>query len=1021
MFKKNILLILCFAWAIGLQAQEYWKQAGLSSRSAEAATAHHQEYTLNKKAFANALHSVTARGNTAEVVIKLPNAKGELESFKVRKTNVLSDELAERYPQIETYAGYSLSQPDKEVAFTWSPEVGLSAMFDDNNEYAFVQPTNRSGVKHIAYQRSTSVEQMTFDCGTMAKVKAAAVTPASLTQRTTGNLFATEPTLRTIRIAIAATSDYTLRFGSSERALAAIVSTIQRTNQVYRTQMSIQFRLVTGVETIIKNRKDDPFRNNMRAETWNGDPLQKFLDEKVGDANYDVGHVFHHTKQPNGNAGCIGCICEKGEKGRAFSAGDLSNSVEKDVFDIDFFCHELGHQMGANHVHNLNNENTGAQVEPGSGSTIMGYAGISGANNVQRRSDPYFNHVSVEQMMKHITAATCPVKAPIANSVPVIGELNDYTIPRSTAYHLVGTATDPDGDTLYYMWEQHNSPQPGRITVTSDNFADNLTEGPIARSLKPSRSNERYIPRLSQILEGKLSERNPGPTSTWETVSSVKRTLKWAFVVMDKSLGRRDDRETDVSTGNTVYSGVKINVTNNAGPFEVTSQARKTYWFVGKTCTITWNVADTDKEEVNTQRVNILFALDGQTFTHTLAANIPNNGSYTFTATADLTTSNGRFMIRPVDNIYLAVNLGKIIVKTDGDIDGDGIVDSLDNCIETPNPDQADLDGDGIGDVCDEDIDGDGVNNATDNCARIPNTNQKDTDKDGKGDACDDDADGDGIPNASDNCPYHANPDQKDSDGDGIGDICSGDRDLDKILDEKDNCPDMANPDQKDLDKDGIGDICDDDRDGDGIPNDRDNCPDYSNPDQADTDHDGIGDACDPDIDNDGISNEKDNCPFVKNPSQKDLDKDGIGDACDDDVDGDGVPNDKDNCPETYNPDQADTDRDGIGDACDNDADGDGVPNDKDDEHQTVLIPNAFTPNGDGVNDTFVIHRISFYPNNVLQIFTREGQLVYEARGYHNQWKGLGLDGQKLPQGYYFYKFTIKNKRTQEGWLFINY
>ena len=348
---------------------------------------------------------------------------------------------------------------------------------------------------------------------------------------------------------------------------------------------------------------------------WNVE-LQRNLTKVLGNDAYDLGHLFG-ASGGGGNAGCIGCVCIDPEpdpfgdsmdtqKGSAFTSPSTDDEPFGDAFDIDYVAHEIGHQLGANHTFSHDIERSGVQVEPGSGSTIMGYAGISGANNVQRRSDPYFNHVSVEQMMKHITAATCPVKAPIANSVPVIGELNDYTIPRSTAYHLVGTATDPDGDTLYYMWEQHNSPQPGRITVTSDNFADNLTEGPIARSLKPSRSNERYIPRLSQILEGKLSERNPGPTSTWETVSSVKRTLKWAFVVMDKSLGRRDDRETDVSTGNTVYAGVKINVTNNAGPFEVTSQARKTYWFVGKTCTITWNVADTDKQEVTDRLSRIL-------------------------------------------------------------------------------------------------------------------------------------------------------------------------------------------------------------------------------------------------------------------------------------------------------------------------------------------------------------------------------------------------------------------------------
>lgn len=1021
MSKHHIIFLLCCLLGLSAQGQNYWRQAQHTSRSAAAAEdiGKHQEYSLDRKAFSRALHNPTGRPSEEGISIILPNGDGVLENFIVKKSQVMAPELAARYPEIETYVGYSVENPNKEVNFTWGSN-GLSAIFSLNNAYTFMQPSNHSGVKHIVYHRANAVDKMEFSCGTAAKpnhLGGQNARPSELTQR---NTFETQKSLRTFRIAIAATSDYTAQFGSKPaKALEEIVSTIQRANQVYRTQMAIQLQLVSGVETIIRNRKDDPFRNNLNM-SWRGDPLQKFLDETIGNDNYDVGHVFHHTLKPNGNAGCIGCVCEKNEKGRAFSAGNLKNK-EKDIFDIDFFCHELGHQMGANHVHNLQNESSGAQVEPGSGSTIMGYAGISGNDDVQARTDPYFNHISVWQIMRYVSSQSCATQTPLANTPPEIGELKDYTIPRSTAYLLVGNATDADGDDLYYAWEQHNSPQPGRITVTADIFGDNLQEGPIARVLPPTRSPERYIPRLSSILEGKLSDRNPNRKSTWETVCSVKRSLTWAFVVTDRTLGKRSDRETDHSSGNTSFATIKVNVVNNAGPFEVTSQKEKSYWFIGKTHTITWAVADTDKEEVNAQKVNILFAADGETFTHTLAANIPNNGTYTFTVDASLTTNKGRFMVRPTDNIFLAVNLGKIIVKNDEDIDGDGIPDSQDNCIETANPDQADLDHDGIGDVCDDDRDGDGVRNNYDNCPDTPNTDQRDTDKDGKGDTCDDDIDGDGILNSADNCPYHANPDQKDTDGDGIGDICSGDRDLDKILDEKDNCPDMVNPDQKDLDKDGIGDLCDDDRDGDGVKNEVDNCPDTSNPDQSDVDKDGKGDSCDEDIDNDGIPNEKDNCPYTPNPSQKDTDGDGIGDACDKDLDGDGIPNEKDNCPETYNPDQADTDRDGIGDTCDDDADGDGTPNSKDADFDTVLIANAFTPNGDGVNDAFIIQRISFYPNNILQVFDRNGLLIYEARGYHNQWKGEGLDNKKVPQGYYFYKFTIKNKDTQEGWLYINY
>lgn len=215
----------------------------------------------------------------------------------------------------------------------------------------------------------------------------------------------------------------------------------------------------------------------------------------------------------------------------------------------------------------------------------------------------------------------------------------------------------------------------------------------------------------------------------------------------------------------------------------------------------------------------------------------------------------------------------------------------------------------------------------------------------------------------------------------------------------------------------------DGDTDGDGVMNSEDNCPEIANADQSDIDGDGIGDACDNDKDGDGINNNNDNCPEIANTDQSDMDGDGIGDVCDDDIDGDGVPNNEDNCPYIANADQSDIDEDGVGDVCDDDIDGDGIANENDDSLDYVLIPNAFTPNGDGINDYYNIIRSGNYPSNTLKIYNHLGQLVYETTGYANQWGGIGNNGKKVPQGSYFYIFSLDNMGVyvREGWLYINY
>ncbi len=249
---------------------------------------------------------------------------------------------------------------------------------------------------------------------------------------------------------------------------------------------------------------------------------------------------------------------------------------------------------------------------------------------------------------------------------------------------------------------------------------------------------------------------------------------------------------------------------------------------------------------------------------------------------ASVAAVEGRYMLSYQDmSLSGSFRIRSRFAEFDEDRDADGVRNRQDNCPDLPNPDQADTDGDSMGDACDADDDNDAAPDSADNCPMVPNADQEDEDRVGIGDICDPDEDNDGIPDTEDNCSTLPNSDQLDADGDGLGDACDADDDNDRVIDLADNCPFLPNGDQGDADGDGLGDACDADDDNDAVPDPADNCPLAPNPDQRDTDGDRIGDVCDDDDDGDGREDWMDNCPLHPNADQADRDGDGLGDACD--------------------------------------------------------------------------------------------------------------------------------------------
>jgi hypothetical protein len=660
-----VVWLFCFSTAVRAQ-KSYWSKVN-SNRSTvdfnELKPNSYQINTLDFEAFqqeaSKALPREFAR-RTSDVVLLFPNNQGDLEQFRVEEVSVFSEEVAKEFPNIKAYVGYGIDTPGARVRFTVSPQGVQSMLSYPNKSRIFTVPTVKGrNTEYITYQNESRTDlQKRFEC--LTEEVAVMGIPNRVQTRD-----ANDQLLRTFRIAISASGEYTqfwddgnLANGdATSDAMAQIASTLNRNNEVFEVDMGITFQLVSGSNIIYTNPNSDPYTgfNSLLSQT------QNVMTNNIGEANYDIGHLFHFgtnsSNLGNGAAGCLGCMCVDNQKGQGFSShtfvGQGGSPYMSDYFDIDYVPHEIGHQMGANHTWSFQSEGTGLNVEPGSGTTIMAYAGITGSNDVQDHSDPYFHYHSIRQILNAVDVRTCWTSIPIANNPPVAEAGNNFTIPQGTAFVLRGSATDADGgDVLTYTWEQIDN---GISSFT--NFGPTKVSGGLFRSRLPSTSPNRYMPTLSRILEGSLTETAPvqnAENTSWETVATVERDLNFALTVRDRSevngVGQFPQTSFDVMT---------VSVDDGSGPFEVTSQTTNELWEEGEAQSITWNVAGTNTSPVSSSEVNILLSIDGGlTYPFALASATNNDGNHTITV-PDIgvsSTTEARIMVEANDNIFLAVN-----------------------------------------------------------------------------------------------------------------------------------------------------------------------------------------------------------------------------------------------------------------------------------------------------------------------------------------------------------------------------
>ena len=651
-FTKLSLVILLLMIVGSANAQNnFWTDVGESSLQSSSqkrviVPEKGRTVTLNTQAlqqFLNTLpaeFSVAAKNSQTKLAIPMPS--GGFQSFKIVASSMMEPALAALVPSIRTFSGQGIDDPTATIKIDVTP-FGFHAMIlSPEGGAVFIDPYFRSaGLGYISYYKKDFksskrlVESERYFSQEKQKTKYQERLQA-------GPCIA--GTLKSYRLAVACTGEYAVAVGATtkELALAAIVTSVNRVNGIYEKELDIRLILVaSNLKIVFIDPATDRFTGNNDATILINES-QLVITDSIGSPNFDIGHTF--STGAGGLAG-LGVVCVNTEKASGITGSSVPTG---DPYDIDFVAHEMGHQFGATHTFNGNTGNCDGNgdkltnVEPGSGTTIMAYAGICGINNLQVNSDPQFHAISLKQINTYIsgTGNLCASPTSTGNAAPSVNAGADYNIPKATPFIVNGSATDPNNDALTYSWEEMDFGGPyGNASSPSGN-------APLFRSFAPVSSTFRFFPRLSSIINN--------TTTLGEVLPNYGRNINLRLTARDNKAGG----------GGVCSDDMLITVNGNSGPFIVTSPNTATSWDVGTFKTITWNVSGTDAAPISASQVNISLSTDGGfTFPVLLAANTPNDGTEEIKVPNNLTTQ-ARVRIMASGNIFFDMSNTNFTVKS---------------------------------------------------------------------------------------------------------------------------------------------------------------------------------------------------------------------------------------------------------------------------------------------------------------------------------------------------------------------